>query len=365
MKKAILSSLIILSAISQLKAQIYTPSGTIQGTSNNTFVGIGTASPLFKLNVEGNHWDSRILLHSTGGGTDISQADLMLWASEPGAAYSGVGIGNNVKNQYNASNGLAINRINTARGGSYLRFLDNSMVFNLVSSTGVDKQVLHVDSNGLFTVSASASIISKLNIGKQEAPAGTSGEIVRMSIQPFGHAGGPWNFKARDVPEVASLDIMYGSGNAMTFNSNLNVGIGTTSPDSKLTVNGTIHATEVKVTQTVPADYVFQKYYTGKSELKPEYHLPTLSEVEKFTEANHHLPNVPSAAEIKENGLLLGEMSNILLQKIEELTLYSIEQQKTIAKQEAKIERLEKENESFKSLSERLSKIEKELETKK
>lgn len=66
-------------------------------------------------------------------------------------------------------------------------------------------------------------------------------------------------------------------------NFNGNVGIGTTNPDEKLTVNGTIHAKEVKVTATIPADYVFQKYYTGKSDLKSDYIMPTLVEIEKFT----------------------------------------------------------------------------------
>jgi hypothetical protein len=113
-----------------------------------------------------------------------------------------------------------------------------------------------------------------------------------------------------------------------------NIGIGTTSPDSKLTVKGKIHAEEVKVDLAVPADYVFEKYYLGKSSLKPDYTLLTLAEVEKFTAANHHLPKVPSAKEIKENGLQLGEMSNVLLQKIEELTLYVIEQNKRIEKLE-------------------------------
>ena len=122
----------------------------------------------------------------------------------------------------------------------------------------------------------------------------------------------------------------------MTIN-NGNVGIGSINPDSKLTVNGTIHSTEVKVTQTVPADYVFQKYYTGKSELKSDYTMPTLAEVESFTKINNHLPNVPSAKEMQQNGVSLGEMSNVLLQKIEELTLYVIEQNKKIEALEAKL----------------------------
>lgn len=116
-----------------------------------------------------------------------------------------------------------------------------------------------------------------------------------------------------------------------------NVGIGTISPDEKLTVKGKIHSEEVKVDLLVPADYVFEKYYTGKSLLKSDYSMPTLEEVEKFTKENNHLPNVPSAQEIKENGLKLGEMSNLLLQKIEELTLYLIEQNKKIEALEAKL----------------------------
>lgn len=76
------------------------------------------------------------------------------------------------------------------------------------------------------------------------------------------------------------------------------VGIGTSNPDSKLTVKGKIHAEEVKVDLEVPADYVFEKYYLGQSSLQPDYTLLTLSEVEEFTKTNHHLPNVPSAKEI-------------------------------------------------------------------
>ncbi len=108
------------------------------------------------------------------------------------------------------------------------------------------------------------------------------------------------------------------------------VGIGSANPDAKLTVRGDIHAISLRLDAQVPADYVFQKYYTGFSTLKEDYTMPSLQEVEKFTQENNHLPGVPSAREIMEEGLDVGEMSNLLLQKIEELTLYTIEQEKRI-----------------------------------
>jgi hypothetical protein len=200
------------------------------------------------------------------------------------------------------------------------------------------------------------SILADDGFIRMSAGGGTNG-TVKSYIELSGYS---------TIPDMDRNIVMGTSGNErLRIDKNGNVGIGSTNPDSKLTVKGKIHAEEVKVTQTVPADYVFEKYYLGQSSLKPDYTLLSLSEVEKFTEANHHLPNVPSAKEIKENGLLLGEMSNVLLQKIEELTLYSIEQKKTIDKQASAIERLEKENDSFKKLEERLNRLEKELATKK
>ena len=127
------------------------------------------------------------------------------------------------------------------------------------------------------------------------------------------------------------------SGNRMIVKGNGNVGIGSFNPDEKLTVKGKIHAEEVRIDLSIPADYVFEKYYNGNSSSKSDYIMPTLSEVEKFTKANNHLPDVPSAKEIKEKGLQVGEMTNILLQKIEEMTLYIIEQNKRIEALESKI----------------------------
>ena len=124
---------------------------------------------------------------------------------------------------------------------------------------------------------------------------------------------------------------------------NDNVGIGTKAPDMKLTVKGKIHAEEVKIDLDVPApDYVFKEGYTLRS----------IEEVEKFVREHNHLPEIPSATEFKQNGVMLAEMNMNLLKKIEELTLYTIQQEK-------KIKKLEEENQELKSLSNRLSKIEK------
>lgn len=124
--------------------------------------------------------------------------------------------------------------------------------------------------------------------------------------------------------------LIYGDFSTDILAVNGKLGIGTANPDDELTVNGTIHSKEVKVDLNIPADYVFEKYYNGKSKLKEDYIMPTLEEVEAYTKANHHLPEIPSAKDIKDNGLHLKEMTNLLLQKVEELTLYTIEQEKRI-----------------------------------
>ncbi len=104
------------------------------------------------------------------------------------------------------------------------------------------------------------------------------------------------------------------------------VGIKTTNPGNyDLAVNGNIRAKEIKVENANWPDFVFAK----------SYGLPTLKETEAHIKANGHLPGIPSAAEVKDNGVDLGDMNAKLLQKIEELTLYILEQDKRIQKLES------------------------------
>lgn len=110
----------------------------------------------------------------------------------------------------------------------------------------------------------------------------------------------------------------------LRLNANGNVGIGIPNPDSKLSVNGTVRAREIKVDNSNWPDYVF----------KSDYELPTLKNIENFIKKNGRLLDMPSQIEVAKNGINLGEMNAKLLQKIEELTLYLIT--------------LKKENEQFK-----------------
>ena len=211
----------------------------------------------------------------------------------------------------------------------------------------------NVELTGSLTVLRTISRPGKAHILFGEGLALSGQPSAMLSFAGYGiqHAGFTW------VPNTSmdegKLFLSFGGAEdgianpiKVTFQSNGNVGIGTKSPDSKLTVSGNVHAQEVKVTVNagVVPDYVFAN----------DYKLKSLEEVETYIKQNSHLPEIPSAKEIEKNGLMLAEMNLSLLKKMEEMTLYMIEQSK-------EIKNLKKENEVLRSFSDRLSKVENQL----
>ncbi len=122
------------------------------------------------------------------------------------------------------------------------------------------------------------------------------------------------------------------------FPNGITVGTGVSIPAGstyKMAIAGGILTEKVRVATngtTFWADFVFDK----------DYKLRPLSEVESYIKANNHLPEIPSTSDVRTNGIDLAETQALLLQKVEELTLYVIEQNKKIAKLEGKVRKLSK-----------------------
>lgn len=124
------------------------------------------------------------------------------------------------------------------------------------------------------------------------------------------------------------------ASNGIRIDANGNVAIGTTDPKGyKLAVRGEMVTEEawVKLHADWP-DFVFAE----------NHQMLTLPELDEYVKENRHLPNVPKADEVKEKGIPIGEMNTLLLQKIEELTLYLIEQDKQMQKLKAELQALKK-----------------------
>jgi hypothetical protein len=166
------------------------------------------------------------------------------------------------------------------------------------------------------------------------ADADTTGSYI--DILRLGAGGRAYAYRFRHygglTAETDRLELWnHGAQQIATFRANGNVGIGTTNPTYKLSVNGTIRAKEI-IVDSGWSDFVFEETYV----------LPPLDEVEKYIYANKHLPGIPSETEVKENGVTLGIVSSKLLQKIEELTLYVINQKKENDSLKARLAAIEK-----------------------
>jgi hypothetical protein len=195
-------------------------------------------------------------------------------------------------------------------------------------------EVLTVDNTGKVGIGTTAPT-TKLEI---QGAGSTSVDLKvngRIQTGDAANYGGMWVSTTSNMfmgqNNATQLGFYNNGAWRLVADNNGNVGIGTTSPNQKLTVNGTIYGKEVKVDLSVPGpDYVFEK----------DYELPSLEEIKNYIDQHKHLPEVPSAKEMEANGINLGEMNMILLKKVEELTLHLLEQQEQLDAQQKEIQSL-------------------------
>ncbi|HWK02993.1 MAG TPA: hypothetical protein VNS58_05155 [Puia sp.] len=140
--------------------------------------------------------------------------------------------------------------------------------------------------------------------------------------------------KTRVLVSDANGNLYYRDASSLAANGLLNADLANGNAIlPSLAVNGTVTAQRLKLSQTGWPDYVFA----------PGYHLPSLGELEQYIRQNSRLPGIPSAAEVEKKGIDVGDHQAALLKKIEELTLYTIEQDKKLAAQGEELDELKKE----------------------
>ncbi|BFP42655.1 hypothetical protein FGF1_35000 [Flavobacteriaceae bacterium GF1] len=261
-------------------------------------VGIGYSSPLSPLHIASD--------------TDAIQT---FQTSDDSWLYTNWKSSNGTRKAYmGLSTSLSEFRIQVENGTNEILFLGG----NVGIGTYTPLAQLHVEGNGIRATTFSLSTITDLTNASPWYGLGRS-DFMDLS-----------NTHDRGAVQVAGYYglLLKSASGFIGIHQNGRVGIGTTAPDAKLTVKGNIHAEEIKVDLAVPApDYVF----------KEGYELKSLEEVQNYIQKHGHLPNIPSAKELEANGIQLGEMDMKLLEKIEELTLYLIAQERII-------ERLQKQN---------------------
>lgn len=185
-----------------------------------------------------------------------------------------------------------------------------SMTTNWAAFT-VDLGAITASEYSSGTLNLIVEYVSGTNVGFARVgninPGNLDSKVPKLTVTTTPNSGGSGGYWTQ-----TGSDISYATGN---------VGIGT-DPQStyRLAVDGAIHTKEVKVDLLGWADYVFEN----------DYDLPSLEEVEQHITEKGHLINIPSAEEVETNGIELGEMNKLLLEKIEELTLYMIEMNKEL-----------------------------------
>lgn len=299
--------------------------GIFVSTGGKVRIGTGTTVPTNALEVNGTTVSTNLKISSlasstqkvltVGTGGQVSSTDVNTFADNMGdhIATQNIDLHNNwIVNGASGSGGIFV-----------------STTGNVGINTELPQQKLHVKDGNI--------LISRLS---NRPPGSTNGSLLFGDTITTANPFGRWGIEYLDQDGVRGLnfwktsDNIGGPLNYVLFlcseedpSLKGNVGIGTGTPTEKLTVNGKVLAREVIVSNDIRTwpDYVFA----------PGYEMMSLTELEAYVNEHHHLPDVPSAEEVEEQGIGLGEMNAILLQKVEEMTLRMIEMEKRIQELES------------------------------
>jgi hypothetical protein len=303
-------------------------SGTAMTLTSSGNLGIGTSTPTEKLQVSGNinlsgelrsgrgifnsNIDAQIYLASPDTWSGISFNDVnggdYLWFNGQHKTFSIGGQGSNVANKKLHIHGGTTIGAGYRTNGSPINGLlvEGNVGIGVTNPT----EALDVNGDGKFT----GEIITGNNKGLVTPDTGGNlKDVIKLNSSNQIQIGSS---------TVSGTTQFLGTGNYL-FTGGGSLGVGTTNipTNYKLAVAGKIITEEVKVQlQSSWPDYVFKKTYK----------LPTLKEIEKHIKEKGHLPNIPSAKQVAKNGIELGIMNKKLLEKIEELTLYTLQQEKRI-----------------------------------
>ncbi|MFL9485737.1 hypothetical protein ACI6Q2_23365 [Chitinophagaceae bacterium LWZ2-11] len=260
-------------------------------------VGIGTLNPVTPLTIYNAAGMGHLTIQSNDNPTISSRADIDFHVVTTGHMMSRIS-GYYENSVGGGFGGLFLSTNYNGTISERMRILSNG---NVGIGTSTPQQKLDVNGTGAFMQS-----ISLKNNGVNSAEL----LLYKQDQTNYYNVGGNSN----------GFYIYNSSNNAYALYAgvNDNIGIGTTTPSEKLSVNGTVLSKKLKITQQNWPDYVFDSSYT----------LTPLTQVEQFIKDNKHLPDVPSAKEVTDKGLDVGDNQALLLKKIEELTLYMIEMKK-------------------------------------
>jgi len=339
------------------------PNSSVYVGSNGN-VGLGTATPALRLDVKANAAGNAVARFQNSSATGFSGIEFL---NNAGTAAAFLGTDNaNANTRFNSFNNYPIviltNNVERMRVTT-----DGKLGIGTASPSDKFHFFENTNASTLFTVENSNTgplAASALRAKSDSALAGLVAHGSAKTISRFGQTLGGWAELAQAtgngliIGTQADKPLILGTNNVNRIHITAagDVGIGTTAPLSLLHVNGgDIRVSggsfiDDGVTLNAP-DYVFE----------PSYSLMPLAELREFVAREKHLPNVPAAADIKKEGLNLGRFQMRLLEKIEELALYTLKQEEQIREQQEHVQSLRDENCELKA---RLEALEKALQPK-